>query len=51
MKCQALSDLVNFLAIRMEPNAHKVESIGGNSRERSAVINVVVGREQRLGVD
>jgi hypothetical protein len=51
MRLQALSDLVDFLAIRVERNANEVESIRGNRRDRGAIIGVVVGLEQRPGVD
>ena len=51
MKLQALGDFVDFLAISMERDANEVQTIGGNHRDRGAIINVVVGREQRAGID
>jgi len=51
MKLQALGDLVDLLAIGIECDANQVQAIAGNRRDRGAIINVVVGREQRASVD
>ena len=51
MKLQTLSDYVDLLAISMECDPNDVQTIRENRRDRGAIIDVVVGREQRASVD
>lgn len=51
MELQALDDLVGRLALGMKGEPRKIEVFRRDRRDRGAVVDIIIGREQRHRVD